>query len=93
MTGEPLHKKVLITNPQGFHMRPAAAFATRAKQFPGDVHVVKDDQRVDGKSVLELLCLAALPGSELTIEVSGPDAGPALDALVEIVNTPAEEPA
>jgi phosphocarrier protein HPr len=88
MTGPTLQQKVLVTNPQGFHMRPAAAFAGLAKKFHSDVRVIKDDQRVDGKSVLELMCLAAMPGSELTIEVSGDDAPDALTALVEIVNAP-----
>jgi len=93
MIGQTLRKKVLITNPQGFHMRPATAFARLALQFPCDVRVVKEDQSVDGKSPISLLTLCALPGTELTIEVSGPGAREALEALVGVINVPAEEPA
>lgn len=88
----PLRQKVIITNPNGFHMRPAAAFAAIAKQFQSDVRVIKDELRVDGKSVLELMCLVALPGSELEIEVSGADASNALPALVDCMNTLPDDP-
>jgi phosphocarrier protein len=79
-------RKVQVTNPSGFHMRPLTAFARRAQEFVCDVHVTKDDQRVNGKSPLELMLLAAEQGSELLIETSGPDAQAALDALAELVN-------
>jgi phosphocarrier protein HPr len=88
MTGSTLRQTVLVTNPQGFHMRPVAAFATQALKYPGEVWVIKDDQRADGKSPLALLSLFAPAGTELTIEVSGEDAGALLRTLVEIVNTP-----
>jgi phosphotransferase system HPr (HPr) family protein len=91
MSGPTLQRKVTVTNPQGFHMRPAAAFATLARKYQCDVHVIKEEQRVNGKSPLELLLLVALPGSELTIEACGADAPEALDALVEVVNSVAEE--
>jgi phosphotransferase system HPr (HPr) family protein len=92
MIGRTLSRKVLITNPQGFHMRPAAAFATVARKYQCEVYVLKEEQRVNGKSPLELLLLVALPGSELTIEVCGDDADDALNALVEVVNyVPPEE--
>jgi phosphotransferase system HPr (HPr) family protein len=92
MMGQTLTTKVLITNPQGFHMRPAAAFVKVAKQFQCSVVVGKDDQRVDGKSVINLLSLGAPCGSELTLEVNGVDAGEAMAALLEVVNTTFEEP-
>lgn len=92
MTGEPLRQKVLVTNPNGFHMRPAAAFAATAKQFQSDVRVIKDELNVDGKSVLELMCLVALPGAELEIEVTGADATAALRALIDSFNAPPDDP-
>ena len=91
MIGPTLSTKVLITNPQGLHMRPAAAFVSLAKKFACTVQVIKDDQRVDGKSVLNLLSLGALEGTELTIEACGADASEALPALVEVVNLLAED--
>jgi phosphotransferase system HPr (HPr) family protein len=94
MNGETLQRKVVITNPHGFHMRPAAEFAKRAGGFQSTVTLAKDDQRINGKSPLELLLLVALPGTELTLEVSGPDAPMALETLARLLAAPSvDEPA
>src|SRR5262245_4786456 len=93
MTGPTLRKTVQMTNPQGLHMRPATAFATLANKFKSDVRVHHEGRTADGKSLLDLFTLVVLPGAEVTIEVSGPDAGEALAALVEVINRPVEEPA
>src|SRR5262245_64758782 len=92
MTGQTLRKTVEITNPQGLHMRPATAFALLAGKFQSDVRVYNEDRCANGKSLLELFQLVALPGAQVTIEVSGPDAGDALAALAEIINRRVEEP-
>ena len=86
MSGETLRQKVVITNPQGFHMRPLTAFVELARKFQSAVFVCKDDQRSNGKSPLELMTLGAEQGTELTLEVSGSDARAALDALVELMH-------
>src|SRR5260370_20410805 len=70
MNGETLRRPVTITNPQGFHMRPATAFAQLAGQFQSTVTVCKGDQRINGKSPLELMFLGADQGTELILEVS-----------------------
>jgi len=89
MNGEPMRCKVTITNPQGFHMRPMSAFVQLAGKYQSAVHVVRSDgQRIDGKSMLGLLSLAAEQGAELTLEVSGPDAQAALEALAELMARP-----
>jgi phosphocarrier protein len=91
MNGEPLRSKVTITNAQGLHMRPMQAFVQLAGQFQSTVHVCKEDQRVDGKSPWGLLSLGAEQGTELTLEVCGPDQQQALDALVAFLNRLPEE--
>jgi phosphotransferase system HPr (HPr) family protein len=91
MNGAPLQQKVVITNPQGFHMRPMAAFAQLAARFDSSVKVSREGQSVNGKSILDLMLLAAARGTELTLEVTGPDAEAALDALVNLLKTPTEE--
>jgi phosphocarrier protein HPr len=91
MNGEPLVKKVVISNPQGFHMRPMAAFAQLASRFESSVKVSREGQSVNGKSILDLMLLAAAQGTELTLEVAGPDAQAALNALVNVLKTPPEE--
>src|SRR5262245_13686401 len=95
MNGETLEHKVLLTNPQGLHLRPLTAFARMAQRFASQVTVAFNGKRVDGKSPIELMLLAAPQGSELTVAASGPDARAALEALVNVLNTPFadEEPA
>lgn len=91
MNGAPLQQKVVIRNPQGFHMRPMAAFAQLASRFESSVKVCREGQSVNGKSILDLMLLAAAQGTELTVEVAGPDAQTALDALVALLKAPPEE--
>jgi phosphocarrier protein HPr len=88
MNGETLQCKVIITNPQGFHMRPVSAFAQLAMQFRSTVTVYKDGQAINGKSPLELMFLGAEQGTELILEVTGPDARAALQALSELMAAP-----
>ena len=89
---ETLRRSVTIANPNGLHMRPAAAFAELAAQFDSSVRLARNAQVVDGKNWLELLLLAAEPGTELTLEVSGPDAPKAMEALAEqLASVPAPE--
>jgi phosphotransferase system HPr (HPr) family protein len=85
MNGEILRRKVIVRDPLGFHMRPLTAFAQRAGQFACTVTVAKDTQKVNGKSPLELMLLAAEQGTELELEVSGQDAERALEELAELL--------
>lgn len=86
MSGGTLQHRLRVLNPEGFHLRPQAAFAELAQKFQSDVVVSKDGgQAVDGKSPWNLMGLAAPQGSELTVEVAGPDAEEALQALVEVL--------
>ena len=69
-------------------MRPATAFAQLAGKFQSSVTVCKGDQRINGKSPLELMFLGADQGTELVLEASGADAQAALDALAELIAAP-----
>ncbi|MCI0685272.1 MAG: HPr family phosphocarrier protein [Gemmataceae bacterium] len=83
MSGELQRRTVVITSPHGLHMRPIQAFVALASRCQSEVAVCKGDHRANGKSVLHLIGLEALPGTELTLEVSGPDAGNVIDGLAE----------
>jgi phosphocarrier protein len=91
MNGEILRRNVIVQDPMGLHMRPLTAFAQRAGQYQATVTVIKDDQRVNGKSPLELMLLAAQQGTELTLEVCGVDAQAAIDVLAELLAAPGTE--
>jgi len=83
-----LTRTVVLANPNGLHMRPSAAFVELAGRFNCDVKVSHNGQTVNGKSIWDLMLLAAMPGSELTLEVEGPDAPQALEALATYLTTP-----
>ena len=79
-------KTVVIKNPQGLHARPASLFVNLAQRFHATIEVVKEENIVDGKSILSILTLAATVGTKLTIRAEGEDAQSALDALVELID-------
>lgn len=85
MTGQKLTRTVVVTNPQGLHVRSADAFVTVANRYRTNIEVIKDNLRVNGKSILDILMLAANAGTVLSIEASGEDAADALEALVRLV--------
>jgi phosphocarrier protein HPr len=91
MNGETLQRKVTIVNPHGFHMRPATLFAQTAGRFQSSVTLWRDDKRINGKSPLELMLLAAECGTELTLEVSGPDSAEAIEPLMKILTAPSAD--
>jgi phosphocarrier protein HPr len=94
MNGFPLRQAVRITNPQGFHMRPKAAFAELAGRFQSNVAVYWEGRAWNGKSMWDLMLVAAPQDDEVIVEVDGPDAAEALAALVAVLNDlPDEEPA
>ena len=77
---------VTITNRLGLHARPAMTFVDLASTFNCEVLVKKDDTEVDGKSIMQMMMLAAAQGSTLTVVCNGDDAEDAaakLKALVE----------
>ena len=84
MADQTLTQQVVVSNEQGLHARPAEVFVKTASQYQAKIEVVKDGQRVDGKSILNVLTLAAVKGTQLHLEATGPDAQSALDALAEL---------
>ncbi len=77
---------VKVNNKQGLHARPAALFVQVANKFDSKITVVKDDQEVNGKSIMGILMLAAEKGSEITITAEGEDAKEAVNALGELIS-------
>ncbi len=79
-------KDVTIANPQGLHARPADLFSRLASNFDSTIEVIKDGQRVNGKSILDILMLAAVEGTTLTILAVGTDADEAVDSLARLLD-------
>jgi phosphocarrier protein len=86
-----LRRTIKIANPQGLHARPASTFVKLASRFESEVTVKKGPDAVNGKSIMGLMTLAANQGSELVIEVSGPDAERALEELAAFLSSDKEE--
>ena len=76
-----LSREVVVSNSQGLHARPADLLAREARKWRSRIELVVDAHRVDGKSILDVLTLAAEAGTRVVIEATGPDARDALDAL------------
>jgi phosphotransferase system HPr (HPr) family protein len=82
-----VQKTVVISNPQGLHARPAELLVRLAMQFESDVEVIRDGQRVDAKSILNVLTLGAGQGTEITLQAQGTDAQEAVEALVRLIES------
>jgi phosphocarrier protein HPr len=74
-------KELVVINKLGIHARPAAMFVKTANRFECDIFVEKDGEKVNGKSIMGLMMLAAGPGSKLLLCAEGHDAA---RAVVEI---------
>ena len=86
-------KPVVISNRQGLHARPAHAFVSLAKEYQAKITLAKAGETVDGKSILEILTLAAVQGTELVVRGVGDDAEAAVSALVDLLGGLKDEPA
>lgn len=84
-------REVEITNKLGLHARAAAMFARLAGQFPCEIYVEKDGERVNGKSLMGLLMLAAGNGSKIKLYAYGPEGHRAIEALQALIERKFDE--
>jgi phosphocarrier protein HPr len=84
MSDMKLSRDVVVANTQGLHARPANLIMKLANQYQSQIELIKGNERVDGKSILEILTLGATPGTTLVIEATGPDAEAAVEALATL---------
>jgi phosphocarrier protein len=89
--GSIMTKHFLVANKLGIHARPAAAFVKIANRFRCDIFVEKDGEKVNGKSIMGLMMLAAGPGSKLTIHAHGNDASQALAEIETLIKNKFDE--
>jgi phosphocarrier protein len=80
-------RELTIPNEEGLHARPAAKFVKLANQFSCEIWVEKDDEEINGKSIMGLMMLAAGQGEVIIVSAEGEDADTALERLSELVNS------
>ena len=86
-----LQKELVVSNKLGIHARPAAMFVKLATRFESDIFVEKDGEKVNGKSIMGLMMLAAGPGSRLMVQANGGDAAQALVELEALLKRKFDE--
>ena len=82
---------IIIINKLGLHARAASKFVTIANQFSSDVFLDKAGQKVNAKSIMGVMMLAASKGTELTLEVNGADEDKCSTAIIELINNRFDE--
>ena len=86
-----VRKKVRIVNEAGLHARPAATLVKLASKFESEFFIHMYGYRVNGKSILGVMTLAAEEGAELELELNGPDEEEAAKAIAELISNGFEE--
>jgi len=76
-----------IKNSIGLHARPAAIFVKKANEFISDIKILKDDKEANAKSIINVMSLGAVQGTEISIQAKGDDESEALDALTELLDS------
>ena len=80
-------RDIIVINKLGLHARPAMQFVDLANQFKSEIKVVKfgeEPGEADGKSVMQMIILAAMPGTKMRIDADGEDAEEAVKKLAEL---------
>lgn len=85
MAERTVKKDIVIKNRQGLHARPAALFVQVANKFESEITVRKEDEEINGKSIMGILMLGAEQGSQVCIKATGPDAKEAVLELEKIL--------
>ena len=83
-SGQPLAQELVVQNKMGIHARPAAMIVRITNKFKADVFVEKDDEQVNGKSIMGLMMLAAGKGSNVKFSATGADAAAMLAELDQL---------
>ncbi|HHJ35417.1 MAG TPA: HPr family phosphocarrier protein [Gammaproteobacteria bacterium] len=81
-----MSKNTEIINKLGMHARAAAQFVQLASSFSSHIEIEKDNRRVNGKSIMGVMMLAASKGSKITLYADGEDETESLDKLEELIN-------
>ena len=78
-------RELEIINKLGLHARASAKLTQLAAKFESDVQVMRNNRKVNAKSIMGVMMLAAGKGSKITVEIDGPDEAAAMDAIAKLV--------
>ena len=81
-----ISETITIVNKLGLHARAASKLVNCANQFESEVFISRSDNRVNAKSIMGVMMLAASKGTELNLEIDGGDEQACRDAIVELIN-------
>ena len=81
-----IQQELEIINKLGLHARASAKFTQMAARYKSDVWLTRNGRRINAKSIMGVMMLAAGKGAKVTLEADGPDEGDAIDALSGLVN-------
>jgi phosphocarrier protein len=79
-------REVEIINKLGLHARASAKLTQLAARFDSDVQMMRSGRKVNAKSIMGVMMLAAGKGSKITLEIAGPDEEQAMEALCALIN-------
>lgn len=82
-----LQEEITIVNKLGLHARPSARLTQVATQFKSEVWLTKKGRRINGKSIMGVMMLAAGKGTALLVETNGPDETEAMTALRDLIGS------
>lgn len=80
-------KDVMVQNQVGLHARPATFFIQKANEFKSSIWIEKEERRVNAKSLLGILSLGIVGGTQIRVIADGADEEAAVDGLVELVES------
>ena len=78
-------KTAVVNNQVGLHARPATFFIPKANEFKSSIWVEVEERRVNAKSLLGVLSLGIVKGTEITLIANGPDEEEAVEALATLL--------
>lgn len=81
-----LRQEIEIVNQLGLHARAAAKLTQLAGSYNSDVWMARDGRRVNAKSIMGVMMLAAAKGTNIEFEVDGPDEQAAMNAIIALIN-------
>ncbi len=87
-----MKQDILIINKLGLHARASTKLTQTASQFKSDIWIERNGRRVNAKSIMGVMMLAASKGSTVSLEAAGVDESAAIEALVELINNRFGEP-